>query len=410
MLSEHFGGPVRAFLAPASTVDGLLTNLHAERSIDTASQELLREPARGLRLGRALARSADRVHRPGDPLGDRARAGAAADGDRLQHRRDHRLHAGDRLPLPARDLQPRSRAASCRSRREEVEALDERTLPVYTILVPLYKEPEVIGFLVNSLSKLDYPKTKLDIKILLEADDAETPAAFRELNPPPHFQMVIVPDSQPRTKPKACNYGLLQARGDFVVIYDAEDQPEPDQLKKAIVAFRKALRRGRLPAVPAQLLQPAPDPADALVHERVLDVVRPDAARARRRRRADPARRHLQPLQARRARRVRRLGPVQRHRGRRPRRPPAQARPADRDPRLDHLRGGHRAGQQLDPAALALGQGLHPDLARADAASPAPAARHRPEGLGLLPAHGRRHRARLPAQPGLLAADDGLAA
>jgi cellulose synthase/poly-beta-1,6-N-acetylglucosamine synthase-like glycosyltransferase len=133
---------------------------------------------------------------------------------------------GHELQLPVTDL--------------ELRELDEKTLPVYTILVPLYREPELIGHLIESLSKLDYPKTKLDIKVLLEADDEETPAAFREIDPPPHFQMVIVPDSEPKTKPKACNYGLLQARGDFVVIFDAEDQPEPDQLKKAIVAFRKA--------------------------------------------------------------------------------------------------------------------------------------------------------------------------
>jgi len=48
-----------------------------------------------------------------------------------------------------------------------------------------------------------------------------------------------VPDIHPKTKPKACNYGLNFARGEYLTIYDAEDIPQPDQLKKAVVAFRK---------------------------------------------------------------------------------------------------------------------------------------------------------------------------
>ncbi|MBN9010854.1 MAG: glycosyltransferase, partial [Rhizobiales bacterium] len=47
----------------------------------------------------------------------------------------------------------------------------------------------------------------------------------------------------PRTKPKACNYALFFSRGEFVTIYDAEDQPEPDQLKKAVLAFRRGGER-----------------------------------------------------------------------------------------------------------------------------------------------------------------------
>ena len=39
--------------------------------------------------------------------------------------------------------------------------------------------------------------------------------------------IVLVPPADPRTKPKACNYGLQFATGDFITIYDAEDLPEP---------------------------------------------------------------------------------------------------------------------------------------------------------------------------------------
>ncbi|HUH14592.1 MAG TPA: glycosyltransferase family 2 protein [Gaiellaceae bacterium] len=122
----------------------------------------------------------------------------------------------------------------------EVELLDAKLLPRYTILVPLYDEAAVLPGLVRGLDQLDYPKTKLDIKLLLEADDQATIRAARRLALGSHYDLVIVPRSEPRTKPKACNYGLLHARGEYVVIFDAEDRPEPDQLKKAVVAFRKA--------------------------------------------------------------------------------------------------------------------------------------------------------------------------
>jgi cellulose synthase/poly-beta-1,6-N-acetylglucosamine synthase-like glycosyltransferase len=123
---------------------------------------------------------------------------------------------------------------------EEIAALDERDLPVYTILVPLYNEAAIVPRLMAGIGRLNYPKTKLDVRLLCEEDDPETPAAIRALAPPPHFKLVVVPDSQPKTKPKACNYGILQADGKYVVIFDAEDKPEPDQLKRAVVAFRKA--------------------------------------------------------------------------------------------------------------------------------------------------------------------------
>jgi cellulose synthase/poly-beta-1,6-N-acetylglucosamine synthase-like glycosyltransferase len=123
---------------------------------------------------------------------------------------------------------------------EEIAALDERELPVYTILVPLYREASVLPALTAAIESLDYPRTQLDVLLLCEEDDPETPDAIRALNLPPHFRLVIVPDSQPKTKPKACNYGLTLARGEVTVIFDAEDRPDPDQLKKAIVAFSKA--------------------------------------------------------------------------------------------------------------------------------------------------------------------------
>lgn len=122
---------------------------------------------------------------------------------------------------------------------EELAAVNEASLPIYTILVPLYREASVLPILLAGLSRLDYPATKLDVKLLLEADDHETLAAVSATRLPSYVYPVIVPAARPRGKPKACNYGLIRARGEYVVIYDAEDVPDPDQLKKVVLAFRK---------------------------------------------------------------------------------------------------------------------------------------------------------------------------
>jgi cellulose synthase/poly-beta-1,6-N-acetylglucosamine synthase-like glycosyltransferase len=113
-------------------------------------------------------------------------------------------------------------------------------LPVYTILVPLYQESALAAQLVRRLDRIDWPRSKLDIKLICEATDIETIAALKQMNLRPEYDVVRVPDMQPRTKPKALNYGLVAARGDYVVIYDAEDRPHPEQLLEAYAHFQRA--------------------------------------------------------------------------------------------------------------------------------------------------------------------------
>ncbi|MBC7288707.1 MAG: glycosyltransferase, partial [Armatimonadetes bacterium] len=127
--------------------------------------------------------------------------------------------------------------------QEEIDGYPEDLLPTYTILVPLHREASVLGDVVRALSSLQYPAEKYEVLLLLEEDDAETRAACDALELPPNFRPVIVPHSLPKTKPKACNYGLELATGEYLVIFDAEDRPEPDQLLKAAAAFRKLPRR-----------------------------------------------------------------------------------------------------------------------------------------------------------------------
>ncbi|HEY6407062.1 MAG TPA: glycosyltransferase, partial [Ktedonobacteraceae bacterium] len=120
---------------------------------------------------------------------------------------------------------------------EVVRALQDADWPYYTILCPLYREERVVPQFVKAMLELDYPPEKLQILFLTEVDDAGTRNAIRALALPSHFKIVTVPDGEPRTKPRACNFGLMQAVGQYVVIFDAEDIPDPAQLKKAVLTF-----------------------------------------------------------------------------------------------------------------------------------------------------------------------------
>jgi glycosyltransferase XagB len=122
---------------------------------------------------------------------------------------------------------------------EDLHAVPDEELPIYSILVPVYKEPQVVPNLLRALANMDYPHEKLDVLLLLEEDDLETIAEAKAAAPPAYFRFIVVPTALPKTKPKACNYGLNFCRGEYVTIYDAEDIPEPDQLRKAVAAFRK---------------------------------------------------------------------------------------------------------------------------------------------------------------------------
>lgn len=128
-------------------------------------------------------------------------------------------------------------ACCLRERRSERQQISERDLPIYTILIPLHREAKVVFELVQAISALNYPREKLDVKLILEPDDADTIAAVRAIRLEPCFEVMIAPDSGPRTKPKALRAALPFARGEFTVVYDAEDRPDPDQLRDAYARF-----------------------------------------------------------------------------------------------------------------------------------------------------------------------------
>lgn len=134
-----------------------------------------------------------------------------------------------------------------RALRRQVAApppgVPDDALPLYSVLVPLHREGKMLGALVERLEALDYPPDRLEILLLVETDDAETHTAIAQTPLPPHIRPLTVPAGRPRTKPRALNVGLAHARGEFIVVYDAEDRPDSDQLRKAVAAFRALPRR-----------------------------------------------------------------------------------------------------------------------------------------------------------------------
>lgn len=125
-------------------------------------------------------------------------------------------------------------------RSRSTPAVPAADLPVYSVLVALYKEAELVPELIAALEKIEWPKSKLEIKLVCEADDRATLGTIRSLMLPRNMEVVEVPVLGPRTKPKALAYALPLVSGEFVALYDAEDHPHPKQLLRAWQRFQAA--------------------------------------------------------------------------------------------------------------------------------------------------------------------------
>lgn len=116
---------------------------------------------------------------------------------------------------------------------------DAGDLPVYSILVALYREADMVGQLLTALGRLRWPTGRLEIRLICEADDRETIDAIHALRPPAHVEVLEVPAGTLRTKPRALNFALPTCQGEYVCLYDAEDRPHPDQLMEAWRTFQR---------------------------------------------------------------------------------------------------------------------------------------------------------------------------
>jgi len=132
------------------------------------------------------------------------------------------------------------RLAACfwpRAAQRPLRRRPDATLPIYTVVAALHREERSVAGLVAAIEALDYPHEKLDVILVIEPNDLATRAAIARLGPRPHLRVLIAPPVAPQTKPKALNCALAFARGSFIAVYDAEDQPEPGQLRAALDTF-----------------------------------------------------------------------------------------------------------------------------------------------------------------------------
>lgn len=116
----------------------------------------------------------------------------------------------------------------------EFDEVPRAELPTIDILLPAYKEGNVIHQSIGSIREANYPQELLTINVLLEPEDDETRSTlreledrfeFRELTVPEEYNEIVVPDTYPGSpnKPRALNYGFEMSDGDIVGVIDAED-------------------------------------------------------------------------------------------------------------------------------------------------------------------------------------------
>ena len=112
-------------------------------------------------------------------------------------------------------------------------------LPIVSVMVALYRESNIATRMVKRMEKLDYPRELLDVLLVVEADDAMTRNALATADLPSWMRIVVVPTGNVKTKPRALNFALDHCRGSIVGVYDAEDAPEPDQIRKVVDRFHQ---------------------------------------------------------------------------------------------------------------------------------------------------------------------------
>jgi cellulose synthase/poly-beta-1,6-N-acetylglucosamine synthase-like glycosyltransferase len=138
--------------------------------------------------------------------------------------------------------------------------------PVYSVVVPLNREAPVVPDLVRSLKKLQWPRSKLEIKIVCEEGDRETLDALASEKLDWRFEVLTTPLIGPQTKPKALNFALPFCSGQLITLYDAEDRPHPEQLEEAWQVFRIADKQLGALQAPLVIANPRNNLITAMFH------------------------------------------------------------------------------------------------------------------------------------------------
>jgi cellulose synthase/poly-beta-1,6-N-acetylglucosamine synthase-like glycosyltransferase len=127
--------------------------------------------------------------------------------------------------------------------RRALPALPPAILPRVTVQLPLYNEMYVVDRLLDSVTKIRYPKELLEIQVLDDSTDETVTIAeaaverYREQG----FDIQYVHrDDRTGYKAGALDAGLKVAKGAFVLIFDADFLAPADILEKTLGHFDDA--------------------------------------------------------------------------------------------------------------------------------------------------------------------------
>lgn len=119
--------------------------------------------------------------------------------------------------------------------------LDPKEIPYVTIQLPIYNEEYVMERLLENISKIEYPKSKLEIQVLDDSTDEsvfDTAKHIKALKKTGLDIQHIRRENRQGFKAGALKEGLEIAKGEFVAIFDADFLPESDWLKKTVPYFK----------------------------------------------------------------------------------------------------------------------------------------------------------------------------
>ena len=109
-------------------------------------------------------------------------------------------------------------------------------LPSFSIVIPVKNEERVIDRLLNSLSTLNYPVNKREI-IIVEDGSIDKTNKICTRYAKEHANVKILHQNVSNGKPSALNFGLAQAEGDIVAVFDADNVPANDALLAVVDYF-----------------------------------------------------------------------------------------------------------------------------------------------------------------------------
>lgn len=113
-------------------------------------------------------------------------------------------------------------------------------LPHVTIQLPLYNEATVVDRLLTAAGAMDYPRDRLEIQVLDDSSDETRIIAQRKVEELCELGLDAVYVRRPTRhgyKAGALDYGLANAKGELVAVFDADFIPQPDFLRSVVGHF-----------------------------------------------------------------------------------------------------------------------------------------------------------------------------